>query len=434
MTLHVNAGGAGQKLLSFRQREFDDDDNPMPASFVGSSNSDGVALSVDGTNWYRIVSLTGANSTSLYSQKIFDLSAIAAIHGIVLGPDTRIRFQQYGASPIPSDGFAFDDIAVTSSVTPSAAPGTPDLLPTSDSGVSNSDDLTNRDNSAPLNTMQFSVTGTIIAATVTIYADGVAIGNAVASGTATTVTTSGLHDLTDGVHPITARQAEGGKTESADSSALAVTIDTISPSIVRNASTPAFLFETSPHRLSFNFTENVQQTLDAQDLTVQRVGTGSAPPQASSVSYDGSNNLATFVLNGTVPDGNFRGTLNSATVTDAAGNSLAGDTSFDFFFQTGDANHDRHVNTLNFAALAQHFNEVNSLFSHGNFNYDNRTNALDFNLLATLFGTTLAAPGPFLSPLQLPRTSNLFGSSLIMGGRGLWDELVAASGSQTFTE
>ncbi|MGB7159382.1 MAG: S8 family serine peptidase, partial [Tepidisphaeraceae bacterium] len=119
VTLHVNLGGPGTKTLSFRQKEFTDEDNVMPATFTSSSNSEGVALSVDGVNWIRIVSLTGAASTAAYTLNTFDLSAIAAAHGITLGADTRIRFQQYDTHPISgNDGMAFDDISVTSDIAP----------------------------------------------------------------------------------------------------------------------------------------------------------------------------------------------------------------------------------------------------------------------------------------------------------------------------
>ena len=105
-----------------------------------------------------------------------------------------------------------------------------DLLAASDTGVSSTDDLTNLDNSASAKTLQFAVSGTISGATVTLYADGAAIGTATASATTTTLTTDGAHDLADGARSITARQAEPGKTESPDSPALTITVDTAAPS------------------------------------------------------------------------------------------------------------------------------------------------------------------------------------------------------------
>ncbi|MHB1037685.1 MAG: Ig-like domain-containing protein [Pirellulales bacterium] len=113
-----------------------------------------------------------------------------------------------------------------------AIPSTPDLVPASDTGVSSSDNMTNLDNSVPEKSLQFTVGNTVAGATVTLYADGTAIGSALAEGATTTVTTNGGFDLADAVHAITARQTLPGKAESAESAALAVTIDTVAPEFV----------------------------------------------------------------------------------------------------------------------------------------------------------------------------------------------------------
>ena len=73
------------------------------------------------------------------------------------------------------------------------------------------------------------MSGTVAGATVTIYADGVAIGSAAGVAGTTTVTTNGTVDLADGARVITARQTEPGKSLSAASSSLTVTVDTVAP-------------------------------------------------------------------------------------------------------------------------------------------------------------------------------------------------------------
>ncbi|MHB1038614.1 MAG: Ig-like domain-containing protein [Pirellulales bacterium] len=110
-----------------------------------------------------------------------------------------------------------------------AAPATPDLLDISDTGVSNTDNLTNLDNSSPEKSLRFAVGNTIAGATVILYADGTLIGIAVAEGTTTAITTYGSFDLTDGPHAITARQIAPGEAPSADSTPLQVAIDTVAP-------------------------------------------------------------------------------------------------------------------------------------------------------------------------------------------------------------
>jgi hypothetical protein len=111
----------------------------------------------------------------------------------------------------------------------SSIPSAPDLLAASDTGISNTDNLTNLDNSLPGKTLQFAVGNTVAGALVTLYADGTAIGSAVATDTTTTVTTNGSFDLADGKYTITARQTLPGRPQSTDSAALDVTIDTVPP-------------------------------------------------------------------------------------------------------------------------------------------------------------------------------------------------------------
>ena len=111
--LHIDTTGFTDIELSFEQKEFSDEDDVMSATFVGSENSDGVALSVDGTNWFRLVDLTGANSTISFQTNVVDLSATAAANGLTLGSDVQIKFQQFDNFPLNTDGFAFDNISVT---------------------------------------------------------------------------------------------------------------------------------------------------------------------------------------------------------------------------------------------------------------------------------------------------------------------------------
>ncbi len=110
--LHVAATGADGIKLSFQQAEYTDSDEPMSAAFTGSENSDGVAFSVDGSHWYRLISLTGSDSIGGWKKQVFDLSTIAAGLGLTLGSDVRIKFQQYGKYPLGWAGFLFQDIRV----------------------------------------------------------------------------------------------------------------------------------------------------------------------------------------------------------------------------------------------------------------------------------------------------------------------------------
>ncbi len=112
-------------VLSFSQKKFFNSsfsadllDYPMPATFTGNGDYDGVAVSVDGTHWYSLISLTGANSTTSYQSHSINLSQIAAADGLTLGATTQIKFQYYDAASFlpPNGGFAFDSVAVSSGI------------------------------------------------------------------------------------------------------------------------------------------------------------------------------------------------------------------------------------------------------------------------------------------------------------------------------
>ena len=111
----------------------------------------------------------------------------------------------------------------------SATPGVPDLLAASDTGASNTDNLTDLNNSAASSRLEVAVAGTVAGATVRLYAGSTLLGSALASGTSTTVTTDGTTTLTDGLHSITARQTEPLLLESAASVALVIQVDTSPP-------------------------------------------------------------------------------------------------------------------------------------------------------------------------------------------------------------
>ena len=121
--------------------------------------------------------------------------------------------------------------ATTSFELMSANPGVPDLLPESDTGVSDQDNITRLDNASPGNALRFQVPDTIPGATVTIHMDGTPVGYATAEGMVTIVQTTGTRDMPDGPHAITATQRELGQSESAASPSLAMVVDTAVPAI-----------------------------------------------------------------------------------------------------------------------------------------------------------------------------------------------------------
>lgn len=284
------------------------------------------------------------------------------------------------------------------------APGVPDLASISDAGFSDADNLTNRNNSSAGTALDFVVPGTIAGATVTIYSDGVAIGSVVATGSATTVTSNGTTALADGSRQITATQQLSGQPVSVPSAALSISIETVAPTI----SAPTFFFSTI-HGVTLQFSENVGPTLLASDFDLDGLtGPTQIPSADLQLGYSGSD-LAVLTFPGQpsqrLPSDRYRLTLPSGSMTDAAGNTLAADFMFDFFFLDGDANHDAAVNSDDFNILAGSFGQSGD-FTDGDFNYDGIVNSDDFNILAGRFGQIL--PGVSGSRQNAPPVSRVF--------------------------
>ena len=102
----------------------------------------------------------------------FNSQTALGVYQMIIGP----QIPDLAGNPMAAPYTASFSIA-------SPAPATPALLASSDTGASDSDDLTNLNNSSPANALQFLVTGTIAGAAVTLYADGTNIlGTATADG------------------------------------------------------------------------------------------------------------------------------------------------------------------------------------------------------------------------------------------------------------
>ncbi|WP_167547034.1 Ig-like domain-containing protein [Stieleria maiorica] len=114
-----------------------------------------------------------------------------------------------------------------------AAPTSIDLRASSDTGSSDSDNITNA------GTLAFTVNGVTSGATVQLInvQTSAVLGEAVASGTSVTVTTNNIAALGDGTYNVAARQVFSGET-SEQTSPLSVTYDTTRPtSVISSANT-----------------------------------------------------------------------------------------------------------------------------------------------------------------------------------------------------
>lgn len=113
LVLTVDLAGKKGVTLAFWHRQFSDESQLMGSSFNGRQNVDGVAMSANGTNWVKVQGLTAAEgSSNAYGRFEVALDPIAAAYGLAYNSTFKFKFQQYDNYPIPTDGFAFDDIAL----------------------------------------------------------------------------------------------------------------------------------------------------------------------------------------------------------------------------------------------------------------------------------------------------------------------------------
>ncbi len=112
-TLTVDLSGQTSVIFRCWARDFADAVQPMPATFVYSTNADGIAASADGLTWYRLVDLTTPGTQSAYTNFVVDLAAFAAEQSLPLTSTFQIRFQQYGDAAFPAAGRSFDHVSLT---------------------------------------------------------------------------------------------------------------------------------------------------------------------------------------------------------------------------------------------------------------------------------------------------------------------------------
>lgn len=300
----------------------------------------------------------------------------------------------------------------------SATPGTPDLTPASDTGVSNTDNITRLNNSNAGAVLTFDVPNTVAGATVQLFDGATLIGSAVAAGTTTTITTNGTTTVPNGSRSITARQTEPGKSISPGSGALPVTVDTIAPTA--NAFI-AFNRLIGPHQIQISFTENMTGGVTSGALSLTNLTSG-ASNGTPSVAFDTGTNTATFTFPsapggiGTLVNGNYSANLVQAGTTDVAGNQVGNTQALSFFFLMGDANNDRITNISDFAVLAANFNLSPRQFNQGDFNYSGAVDINDFALLGANFNFSVPPPADLprvASSAASIRTANPFSGARI---------------------
>ena len=136
------------------------------------------------------------------------------------------------------------------------------------------------------------------------------------------------------------------------------------------------------------------------------------------LSYNSATNTATYSIPyAQVPDGNYQATLSgsliySGTLHLIGSDSHAGDDyvfTNNFFFVTGDLNHDAYNNFTDLNTLAQNYGLTNASYAQGDTNYDGTVGVNDLLALEQTYRETvdLPVPGGLSSPTQTPTTALL---------------------------
>lgn len=243
-----------------------------------------------------------------------------------------------------------------------AAPSLPDMLSVSDSGVSDSDNLTKVRRPEISGTAQPNVD-------VRVFANGIQLGLTVADISGNWTVTSD-RDLDEGNNIITARAVLGtliGPT----SPGLNVALDTVGPSVL--GWSPTFYVENLPHRLTLGL------PVDAVEMTGASVLNRSENTNVP-FSITGSNATRTISFNGILDNAFYRSTHNFA---DAAGNESV--SSFDFAWLWGEftGDTDTIVGFEELVVLSRNYGMIGMTYSQGNFDYD-PLGIIDFNDLVIL--------------------------------------------------
>lgn len=196
-------------------------------------------------------------------------------------------------------------LPVTVDTTPTSA-RTPDLAASSDSGSSNSDEITN-DNTPTVNVA--GVTGTAV---VTATKDGVSVTCTVSAGACT------LGTLSDGNWSITVAETDAAGNVSTTAAPLSITVDTTAPTVALTSDPPA---GSHASRSSFSVTATFSEPVTGFSSTVDitKGGTSSTWTVASST---GSGTSYQFgVSSGSPSSGTLTLQVAAGAATDAAGNS-----------------------------------------------------------------------------------------------------------------
>ncbi|MGA2031650.1 MAG: peptidylprolyl isomerase [Thermoguttaceae bacterium] len=239
---------AANTATTFQIPGFDINGNAIAYTASLTTTNANVAVSVNSST--GAVTLTPSNG-------------VTGVFGLKVGVSA--------ASPASGEATSQDTQIVPVYVSPAAPTGV-QLIPAPGSTSTTETNLNNTSGK----TLQFTVTGTVANADVTIVADGTPIGDATASGSTTVVTTNGTSTLTVGSHSITATQTLAKQAVSEGN--LSTTTDLASTA---SSAVTVGVYTTPP---TFNFTANTVATIGDEYTCQVTTGTDAAGTVAYALS------------------------------------------------------------------------------------------------------------------------------------------------------
>lgn len=163
-----------------------------------------------------------------------------------------------------------------------------------------------------------------------------------------------------------------------------------------------FRYELSPHVVRTVFSEPIQTSFTAGDLSIRNLTTGRTY-LPKSVSWNSSSNRADWQLGGELPDGTYRATLSPSRIIDGTGNAMTSAYALDFFVLSGDLNRDGTVNNTDGNILKSNFAVKNIGKMGGDLNGNGVVESTDFAHLAARYAKSSTTPFSVVAPqIQSP--------------------------------
>ena len=250
--------------------------------------------------------------------------------------------------------------------------------------------LDNHDNGSKLT---FTVYGTIAGAEVRLYAGETQIGYvAEAQDGSTDVTTNGSTDLTDGTEEITitATQTINGKLESAHSTGLSITVDTVAPTVesfTRLYQEWEWTFRpTILSTITIGFSEDVYDSSGTAGAAMALYNISTSQSYSPGYTFSGQEtDSLTWIINTTPAAGWYRVTISGSAVKDIAGNAMGSDYVYGNEYPQdamlvpilGDANLDGVVGYADLSIVMAHMGQSGH-WTEGDFDCNGWVNAGDY--------------------------------------------------------